>query len=138
MVYFVENETTDNIKIGFTTNCPEKRLQQLQTSCAESLKVIHVLPEGTLADEKHLHRQFGHLRLQREWFKLGLELERYLIDLDGGLGGALGDYIVAKATRKYWLEDRDLSPSEMGVKHFKEFCPEALAAYRKFKEEGCA
>lgn len=67
-VYFIRQGDDGPIKIGFTASNPEKRKQQLQTSIADTLHTLLVLP-GTRATESHYHARFADLRLRGEWFR---------------------------------------------------------------------
>lgn len=134
MVYFIEALETNQCKIGYTASpAVGTRLKQLQTGCAQTLKVVGTLPLGTRDTEKRLHKRFDHLRIQREWFKLGIDLEKYLINQVQDGSDPIVEYIKMKALRKYWNVDRELSPAEVGHKHFNEFIYEALAAYKRFE-----
>lgn len=133
MVYFIEALETEQVKIGFTAaKTVDTRLKQLQTGCAQTLKVRATLPEGTKETEKDLHRRYKHLRIQREWFALGIDLERYLLNLDQDKN-LINEYIKSKAVQKYWLENLGLSPAEIGLKYFDEFYNEAVVAFKKFE-----
>lgn len=65
VVYFVG--AGDLVKIGFSTNFPE-RLTALQIGSPVQLEVIATVA-GTYSAEKSLHRQFAHLRAHGEWFR---------------------------------------------------------------------
>jgi hypothetical protein len=62
----------DLVKIGVTIDI-KKRLKSLQTGCPGELEVIGKM-RGGLKMEQHLHRKFGHLRYNREWFRPGQDL----------------------------------------------------------------
>lgn len=67
MIYFITD--TKNIKIGYTKNPIEKRLKQLQTSCADRLYILGWI-DGDMECEKKLHRTFANSRIRYngEWF----------------------------------------------------------------------
>lgn len=65
-VYFVR--VGGQVKIGFTKTVSQ-RIRALQTSCAEPLEVLAILP-GTTETEKFMHSRFGDYRTGGEWFSL--------------------------------------------------------------------
>ncbi|MGA2177319.1 MAG: GIY-YIG nuclease family protein [Verrucomicrobiota bacterium] len=81
-VYFIENNNTERIKIGVSTD-PEKRRSELQTGSADPLRLIGSIPGGLHLESK-LHSDFAHLRLQGEWFHATQEL-RGFIEVELGL-----------------------------------------------------
>ena len=66
-VYFIRCQ--DFVKIGFTTNAPEKRCHALQAGNPGYLELWFYFP-GTLADEQALHQVFDPLLMHREWFAM--------------------------------------------------------------------
>ncbi|MDF2884442.1 MAG: hypothetical protein K0R54_5009 [Clostridiaceae bacterium] len=62
------------IKIGFTTQEVNKRIQQLQTGCSDKLEVIYILENSTREVEQSLHRYFGKngndYNIRNEWYDL--------------------------------------------------------------------
>lgn len=65
-VYFIQQGSGGPIKIGCSGN-PVQRMAQLQTAQSEPLSLLgHVV--GDRADERAVHEQFSHLRLNGEWF----------------------------------------------------------------------
>ena len=77
MIYFITD--TINIKIGYTKNSIEKRLQQLQTSCSNKLYILGWI-EGDIELEKELHKKFSssRIRYNGEWFKPTDDLLEYI------------------------------------------------------------
>jgi excisionase family DNA binding protein len=78
-IYFILSGAA-NVKIGFTTDTDEKlknRIRHLQTGNPKPLKLFAQAP-GTRADEKLLHRKFGHLRERAEWFVWAGDLRAYV------------------------------------------------------------
>jgi hypothetical protein len=67
-VYFIENQESSLIKIGFSTDV-DGRLKTLRTA-APNLRLIGFIP-GTVATESWLHRKFATSRVDREWFAAG-------------------------------------------------------------------
>jgi hypothetical protein len=78
-IYFVSSPESSRIKIGYTGN-PEKRIESLLTSSPSPLETLKVI-EGTVAEERDLHRRFSHLRQHREWFTDCPELREYIASL---------------------------------------------------------
>ncbi len=66
MIYFIQAES-GYIKIGFTSRDPAARLKALQTSSAQKLTLLGVMP-GTQKKEKSLHLQFKDFAILGEWF----------------------------------------------------------------------
>ncbi len=77
MVYFISNGT--NIKIGYTSQAVEKRLNQLNSGSDANLFICGFM-QGDMSKEKELHKQFGHVRLRHnaEWFQPTQELLDYI------------------------------------------------------------
>lgn len=67
MVYFLRDETTRRIKIGYTAGNGESRLKDLQTGSSGVLTLLAEMP-GEKCDEKALHTRFAEHRVQGEWF----------------------------------------------------------------------
>lgn len=67
-VYFIQADENGPIKIGFTSDKPEKRLNQLQTGNHASLKLLGAI-NATADREKELHAALAEWRLQGEWFE---------------------------------------------------------------------
>lgn len=64
-IYVIRNES-GFYKIGFSNN-PRRRFSMLQTSSAERLDLLGVV-EGTIDDEREIHRLLARWRIAREWF----------------------------------------------------------------------
>ncbi len=67
-VYFIHADEDGPIKIGFTSDDPMRRLSQLQTGNAATLKLLGSI-KGTSAREKQFHSELSEWRLQGEWFE---------------------------------------------------------------------
>ena len=69
-VYFIEEEETERIKIGFSEKHPEGRLKDFQTGNSNKL-VLKGYIEGTYEVEARLHNEFSkeRIRNQNEWFE---------------------------------------------------------------------
>ncbi len=76
-IYFigmVEREAVTAIKIGYSTNVPD-RLSTLQTASARPLELLATMP-GTQYQERVLHGKFE--RLHGEWFRPTHDLVEYI------------------------------------------------------------
>lgn len=78
MIYFIANEEQQIVKIGYTKENPILRLANIQIGNPYLLNMICVI-DGEISDERQLHKDFEHLRLQGEWFTLNNEIKS-LID----------------------------------------------------------
>ena len=69
-VYFIQEEETGNIKIGFSEKHPKGRLNDFQTGNSNKLILLGYI-DGTIQDESNLHKEFSQERIRRgkEWFK---------------------------------------------------------------------
>jgi hypothetical protein len=69
-VYFIQEEVTDNIKIGFSEKHPKGRLNDFQTGNSNKLILLGYI-EGTYEDEYNLHQEFSEERIRKEneWFE---------------------------------------------------------------------
>ena len=73
--YFIQQENGGNIKIGFTTQEPEKRLANLQTGSAYTLRIVGLLHGNK---ENKLHKKFSDIKVKGEWYKNNKELVDYI------------------------------------------------------------
>lgn len=73
--YFIQQENGGNIKIGFTTQEPEKRLANLQTGSAYQLRIVGLLQGNR---ENKLHKNFSDIKVKGEWYKNSKELVDYI------------------------------------------------------------
>jgi len=77
MIYFVQGELTERIKIGFTARFIEQRVQVLQTGSPDKLVFLGGLP-GDVNDENTMHDRFKKFRLHGEWFEPAPELVEFI------------------------------------------------------------
>jgi hypothetical protein len=77
VVYFIVDETDRTVKVGRTTNEPQ-RLAQLQTASAVRLRYLGCIPGGAKS-ESLLHAALAPHRIQGEWFRLTDEV-RVLVE----------------------------------------------------------
>ena len=68
-VYFIQEEETGRIKIGFSEKHPNGRLKDFQTGNSNKLNLLGYI-EGTYEDESNLHQEFSEERIreENEWF----------------------------------------------------------------------
>lgn len=78
-VYFVQAGASGPIKIGYS-KAPERRLQQLQVSHPEPLRILATVP-GTKGMEGELHARWNQFRLEGEWFSPHASLLAFIASL---------------------------------------------------------
>jgi len=68
-VYFIQSKNGGPIKIGYSNN-PQKRLATFQTSQADRLVILGLIP-GDIPYERQLHSKFAKYRIRGdgEWFQ---------------------------------------------------------------------
>lgn len=75
-IYFATDG--DLIKIGWTGKWPPSdRIKKQQTGNGRPLWILGCIP-GSQNAERGYHKQFAHLRIQREWFKVSPDLEEFI------------------------------------------------------------
>ncbi len=79
MIYFIRNEETNKIKIGYSKD-PEERLRTLQTGSSGKLTLLLAI-EGTQQDETAWHDRFADARIQNEWFDPVPELFLVILEI---------------------------------------------------------
>lgn len=81
-VYFIEEEETGCIKIGFSEKHPHGRLKDFQTGNSNKLRLIGFI-EGSYEDESNLHKEFyeERIRNENEWFKPSIRLKKRIKEL---------------------------------------------------------
>lgn len=82
LVYFIQQDVTNAIKIGYTANLPSlaRRLRSLQLASAYALRLLCRTP-GTPSLERELHRQFRAHRLRGEWFSPCAAIAQAIADI---------------------------------------------------------
>lgn len=68
VVYFIQEGRTGPIKIGWTSNCPHRRRDNLQIGNSEDLHLLGVLPDVDQSVEAEWHNRFSEFRKRSEWF----------------------------------------------------------------------
>jgi len=84
LVYFIVDDAQQVVKIGYSTT-PEKRLQALQTSNPNPLRIAAVTVGGWEAEQR-LHTYYAPWRRAGEWFELTPELQAHIDELAAGAG----------------------------------------------------
>jgi len=79
VVYFIATSDGARVKIGYTTRQVSDRLQDLQTSSADRLKVVATI-HGTQEDEAAFHAKFAQFRLFGEWFSFSDEIKSFIAE----------------------------------------------------------
>jgi hypothetical protein len=81
MIYFIREEATQFIKIGYTGDVDD-RLATLQTGCPGSL-VLLLQIEGSKPEETAWHERFADARARGEWFRPVPELLLAIMEAKG-------------------------------------------------------
>lgn len=76
-VYIFADLDNGVCKIGFSTNV-ETRLNKAQRFYPSKLELICVFRDKDIPFEKSLHKRFKEYRLEREWFDIDGELEKFI------------------------------------------------------------
>lgn len=75
-VYFILDRVNGGVKIGWAVN-PGARLYLMQNMNLNKLELIFSV-EGTLVDERKLHKRFKRYNIHNEWFKYSDEIKTYI------------------------------------------------------------
>jgi len=78
MIYFIQDEGTFHIKIGYTGGPAAKRLRELQVASPSGLVLLRAVP-GDMDCERELHRRFDRYRVHGEWFQPAPALLRLIL-----------------------------------------------------------
>lgn len=78
MIYFVQDPTTHEIKIGFTDGEADHRRKQFQTGNPREL-ILLLTTDGDRPQETELHERFKSSRGLGEWFKPTPELLQFIL-----------------------------------------------------------
>lgn len=100
MIYFIQCQSTQLIKIGFTEGDPEHRLGSLQTGSAAGLLLLFTMPGGR-DQEKELHKQFLASRERGEWFRPTHEVLSFIVGESAKGGFDKGKASVPPARTQY-------------------------------------
>jgi hypothetical protein len=74
VIYFIRNQTSKAIKIGYTAGDAKMRLRQLQTGHSDRLELLGTI-EGGMGLERDLHKKLKFHRIVGEWFHPHDEVE---------------------------------------------------------------
>jgi hypothetical protein len=67
-VYFIQEDITKNIKIGWCWNLPN-RISKLQTANSQQLSVVkNILTQFPYKKEQYLHKKYKDFHIRGEWF----------------------------------------------------------------------
>jgi hypothetical protein len=78
MIYFAQIGESGPIKIGFSANKVDARLQWLSGDHGQKLTLLGTVP-GDRSTEREIHSLFAHLRMgETEQFKLGSDLLAFI------------------------------------------------------------
>ena len=75
-IYFITMGMSGVLKIGFSTNL-DARLKSLKTSSPTKIVLLLVI-NGTMAEERALHKRFASDRVQGEWFRFSDEIRGFI------------------------------------------------------------
>lgn len=67
-LYFVQEDHSGPIKIGYTENLPAARLNQMQVGNPRRLQLIAVIKGVPREEEGRWHQEFAEVRFVGEWF----------------------------------------------------------------------
>lgn len=114
-IYCVQNMRTMSLKIGYSEK-PPGRLRTFNTGNEFKLRIIGVIPGGK-EEERCLHRQFAHLRIDqgKEWFRGTPELYKVVEQMFGAplkiWGHEVSEvYLAGRITGDTW-RDEILAPA---------------------------
>lgn len=79
------------VKIGRTKNI-KKRLEFLDTSCPEPIRLLAILSPDPLS-ERRFHERFAEERVRGEWFRMSGRLRAALLEARGVSGNSLGEQL---------------------------------------------
>ena len=122
-IYFI-SVNGEYVKIGHAKK-PKSRLVDLQVSSPYDLTLLGAI-DGSVDDEKELHRKFLHLHKRGEWFKLEAELIRFIESCNES-----GNEQPGKTRRRQrWPNQRICAASDCN-NPFKVYAAHELAACKK-------
>lgn len=76
MIYFIVDPQSNLVKIG-TTNDLSSAFRAIKRGNGNDLYIAKTIP-GSYSEENRLHKQYAHLRGNREWFKFEGELKEFI------------------------------------------------------------
>lgn len=84
-IYFIGNTDEGFVKIGYSLNDTEGRLNALQSANPHELSVLAIIDKSSHQGESMLHKRFAQYRIRGEWFRLSGELEMFIRHNQWGL-----------------------------------------------------
>lgn len=80
MIYFIQDQTANLIKVGFTGgDSADDRMKALQTGSPVGLVLLLTLP-GERSVETQLHQRFAAARVHGEWFRPVPDLVQFMLE----------------------------------------------------------
>lgn len=73
-VYFIQEDLSGPIKIGYTRSWDFDRMVALQAGNYRPLQLLGMIPGQPREAEAQWHQRFAHVRLKGEWFHPSVEL----------------------------------------------------------------
>src|SRR5262245_20648337 len=110
MIYFIRDEATQYIKIGFTAGDSEDRLSDLQTGCPGRL-VLLLEMEGSKQLETAWHERFAGARERGEWFRPVPELLQAIDDVKASIEEKASEENVRRILQKLQREQEEFEKS---------------------------
>ena len=77
MIYFIRSGKSGPLKIDYTDENIEKRIQSLQIGNPHELKLVAII-EGDQSKIAELHRRFKKFHIRGEWYKPDREIIVYI------------------------------------------------------------
>jgi len=114
VIYFIAEDDTNYVKIGYCKASPETRLQQLQVGNVRKLRIVASC-EGTLGAETELHLRFKDSLVRGEWFRPTAELDAMIKTVGiQHVKQNRADVLVKDVSVAFWRSAR-LAAMERGV-----------------------
>lgn len=76
MIYFIRDEASGHLKIGYAVD-PWRRLSKIQSDTPARVDIV-AIEDGGVDREAELHLQFSHARSRGEWFRPADDLVAYV------------------------------------------------------------
>lgn len=83
-IYFYQSTATKTIKIGKTYDL-QKRQRRIENSHGHEVTLLKAIKVPDESYERAIQKQFKHLRLKGEWFRLAPDLQQYIDNLPNHL-----------------------------------------------------
>lgn len=109
-LYFVQEDLSGPIKIGFTKGMPTCRLNMMQVGNPRRLQLIAEIRNVTADEERRWHEEFAEVRFVGEWFHPTAALLSAIIDraemprcFGGDAPGAIKANNMDRVDRMGWI-----------------------------------